>query len=872
MTACARQAVRAAGTHPAAIGLSGQMHGLVMTSARGRALRPALLWPDQRALGALRAYQRLDSGTLARLANPLAPGMAGPMLKWIAENEPRTYQAARWALQPKDWLRARLTGKFHAEPSDASATLLYDVPGDRWDLAAVSALGLDASLLAPLLPSSGAPAGQLTARAGTALGLPAGIPVAAGAADTAAAALGSGVAYCGDVQLTVGTGAQVIRPVAAADSRADAGINLYRSAAPEGWYHMGATLSAGLSLNWVRETMNATWDELYASAGHPGEAHDPLFVPHLSGERTPYSDPALRGSWTWLSLADDRTSLLRSALEGTAFAIRDALDALLGGQRPPHLRLAGGGTLAAGWRQLLADVLGLPLYAVDVPAASGRGAALLGARAAGLLSYADIQGPLAPATRLVAEPDPAATAFHAERHARFRRVVAALAAQAPAGGLRARRPRGRDSMTSLTGETLAQLNAGVARPRYDRRDVTTGIVHIGVGNFHRSHQAVYLDTLMNSGAALDWGICGIGLQPSNVAMRDALAAQDGLYTLVLRHGDGTWDPRVIGSIVEYLFAPDDPEAAIEKMAAPATRIVSLTVTEGGYNLDAVTGEFNPSDEAVLADLRPGAAPRTVFGLVTEALARRRARGVPAFTILSCDNIQGNGHVSRRAFTAFARLREPELADWITAHVRFPNCMVDRITPKTTEADRAELSRRFGIDDRWPVLCEPFTQWVLEDDFSRRPAAARRRRRAARSRRGALRADEAAAAQRQPPGAVPPGPPGRVPPRARGHHRPAVRAVPARLHDRRGHPDAAAGSRGGPGRVREPAHRAVLQPRGARHGGPAVRQRLRLHPQVPAARHQGAARRRRAGHPVRGRRRRLGPLRRGHRRERRAARA
>jgi mannitol 2-dehydrogenase len=272
-------------------------------------------------------------------------------------------------------------------------------------------------------------------------------------------------------------------------------------------------------------------------------------------------------------------------------------------------------------------------------------------------------------------------------------------------------------MTRLTEETLARLNADVAVPRYDRRDVTTGIVHIGVGNFHRSHQAMYIDTLMNNGAAMDWGICGIGLQPSNVAMRDALAAQDGLYTLVIRHGDGTWDARVIGSLTEYQFAPDDPEAAVEKMAAPATRIVSLTVTEGGYNLDAVTGDFNAADEAVIADLRQGAAPRTVFGLVTEALARRRARGVPAFTILSCDNIQGNGHVSKRAFTAFARLRDPGLADWIAGHVRFPNSMVDRITPKTTEADRAELSRRLGIDDQWPVLCEPFTQWVLEDDFA-----------------------------------------------------------------------------------------------------------------------------------------------------------
>ena len=182
MTACAREAVRAAGARPAAIGLSGQMHGLVLTvrRRRGAAPGPALgRQPGGRARW--RAYRRLGPAALARLANPLAPGMAGPLLAWIAEHEPRTYAAARWALQPKDWLRARLTGEFHAEPSDASATLLYDVPGDRWDLEVVSALGLDAGLLAPLLPSSGAPAGQLTAAAGAELGLPAGLPVAAGA-------------------------------------------------------------------------------------------------------------------------------------------------------------------------------------------------------------------------------------------------------------------------------------------------------------------------------------------------------------------------------------------------------------------------------------------------------------------------------------------------------------------------------------------------------------------------------------------------------------------------------------------------------------------------------------------------------------------
>jgi xylulokinase len=430
VAACARQAVREAGARPAAIGLSGQMHGLVLTAADGAALRPALLWADSRATGCLRAYRELSPGARARLANPLAPGMTGPMLTWIAANEPRAYAAARWALAPKDWLRGRLTGEVHAEPSDASATLLYDVPGDRWDLEVVSALGLDARLLAPLLPSAGAPAGQLTAAAGAELGLPAGLPVAAGAGDTAAAALGSGIGPA-DLQLTVGTGAQVIRPVTEPASRAGAGIHLYRSAAPAGWYQMGATVSAGLSLNWARQVMNATWDELYASAGQAAAPHDPIFVPHLAGERTPYLDPALRGAWTELSLAADRAALLRSALEGAAFAIRDALDALLGGHRPARLRLAGGGTLAPGWRQLLASVLGLPLYAVDVAAASGRGAALLGAQAAGLLSLADIQGPLAPAVHLVAEPDPALAAFHAERHLRFRQTIAALAATRP---------------------------------------------------------------------------------------------------------------------------------------------------------------------------------------------------------------------------------------------------------------------------------------------------------------------------------------------------------------------------------------------------------------------------------------------------------
>ena len=274
----------------------------------------------------------------------------------------------------------------------------------------------------------------------------------------------------------------------------------------------------------------------------------------------------------------------------------------------------------------------------------------------------------------------------------------------------------------LNARTLAEHAKRVPVPAYDRRLVTTGIVHIGVGGFHRAHQAMYLDTLMNEGTALEWGVCGVGVMPADRRMQQVMTAQDGLYTLVVKHSDGTWQPRVIGSIVEYLYAPDDPEAVIAKMTDQATRIVSLTITEGGYNIDDTSGGFDQTNPAVLADLKPGALPRTAFGLIIEALWRRRNLGVPPFTVLSCDNLQGNGRLARRMLTAFACLREPAIGDWIDQEVPFPSCMVDRITPETTDADRAEVRERLGIDDRWPVVCEPFTQWILEDDFpAGRPA-------------------------------------------------------------------------------------------------------------------------------------------------------
>jgi mannitol 2-dehydrogenase len=272
-------------------------------------------------------------------------------------------------------------------------------------------------------------------------------------------------------------------------------------------------------------------------------------------------------------------------------------------------------------------------------------------------------------------------------------------------------------MQPLNNHTLPDVPGPVSQPAYNRSRLTEGIVHFGVGGFHRAHQAMYLDRLMNAGKALDWAICGVGVLPSDLHMKKVMDSQDCLYTLTVKDADGTRQARIIGSITSYLFAPDNPEAVIEKMASPAIRIVSLTVTEGGYNFHHVTGEFNADNPDVVNDLQPGAAPRTTFGLITAALARRRQRGLAPFTVMSCDNIQGNGNVAREMFTAFAALKDPELGAWVQRNVPFPNSMVDRITPATTGEDRLAASREYGLDDAWPVVCEPFEQWVLEDNFS-----------------------------------------------------------------------------------------------------------------------------------------------------------
>jgi xylulokinase len=431
VAAAVREVVAKADAEPVAVGLSGQMHGVVPTDAAGAPVRPALLWSDSRAVAELGAYRRLPRTALARLANPLIPGMAGPMLAWLALHETDSYKSTRWALQPKDWVRARLTGEFRSEPSDASATLLYDVFGDTWDTEIVQAIGLDPEMLAPLLATSGERAGELLPAVAGELGLTAGIPVAAGAADTAAAALGSGLVRRGDAQLTIGTGAQIVTPVphpaASGGGDAEPVTHLYRAATDVGWYWMAAILNAGLVLDWVRTVLGASWPQLYAAAATPAQPDDPMFLPHLNGERTPYLDPAMRGAWVGLSPRHDRTALLRVALEGVALAIRDALTELRAAGAAAHdLRLAGGGSTEAAWRQLLSDVLGSTLRPVDVAAASGRGAALLGARAAGLLDEPSLLALLPPAGDPAAAPRAAEAAYHTERHALFQRRVRAL--------------------------------------------------------------------------------------------------------------------------------------------------------------------------------------------------------------------------------------------------------------------------------------------------------------------------------------------------------------------------------------------------------------------------------------------------------------
>lgn len=274
-------------------------------------------------------------------------------------------------------------------------------------------------------------------------------------------------------------------------------------------------------------------------------------------------------------------------------------------------------------------------------------------------------------------------------------------------------------MPRLHPDALPDLPADVACPRYRREALRAGIVHLGVGAFHRAHVAVVNEAAVQAGGDLCWGTVGVSLRAADT--RDALKPQDGLYTLALRDVAGDGSAResltIVGNLLDVLVAPEDPQAVLERIAHPDTRIVSLTITEKGYHHDPATGALRRDDADIAHDLLHPGAPRTMPGFVVHALDLRRRRGLMPVTLLSCDNLPANGEMLRGIVLAFAQAVDADLRDWIETHCTFPNSMVDRIVPRTTDADRERIGARLDVLDAWPVVGEPFLEWVVEDRFA-----------------------------------------------------------------------------------------------------------------------------------------------------------
>jgi xylulokinase len=356
-----------------AVAVAGQMHGVVLTDERGAPLRPAILWLDQRAATEAATYAELPCEYTAGLGNRPSPGMAGPLLCWLMTHEPCTVRAAWWALQPKDWLRLRLTGQAATDPTDASGTLLFDLARNAWSGPLIEKLGVPREKLPPVRDSASL-AGPLLPGPAADLGLRPGIPVAVGAADTAAALLAAGL-RADEAMLNLGSGGQWV--VLEQEFRPADTTNLYR-AVGGGYYRLAPVQNVGVTLDWVRNLLGATWEELYDTAARPPRADAPRFDPYLSPERW---NPAATGAWTGLALAHEREDLMRSALDGVAGLLRQRLDDLRAeGHAPLRVILGGGGTTNRAWRALLAEALGLPLRAAPATWLTPTGAARLAAR------------------------------------------------------------------------------------------------------------------------------------------------------------------------------------------------------------------------------------------------------------------------------------------------------------------------------------------------------------------------------------------------------------------------------------------------------------------------------------------------------------
>jgi xylulokinase len=370
----------------AAMAVAGQMHGVVLVDDRGAPLRQAILWLDQRAAAEAATYQELPCEYTSVLGNRPSPGMAGPLLSWLMTHEPCTVRAAWWALQPKDWLRLRLTGQAATDPTDASGTLLFDLARNAWADPLIEKLGLPGEKLPPVRRSADI-GGHLLRGPAADLGLPPGIPVAVGAADTAAALFAAGLG-ADEAMLNLGSGGQwVVRedsfqPPGTASppgtTRPPDSTNLYR-AVGDGYYRLAPVQNVGVTLDWVRNLVGATWDELYDTASRPRRPDAPRFDPYLSPERW---NPGATGAWTGLTLSHQREDLMRSALDGVAGLLRERLDDLrAAGHAPRRVILGGGGTANPAWRALLARALGLPLRDAATSWLTATGAARLAAEA-----------------------------------------------------------------------------------------------------------------------------------------------------------------------------------------------------------------------------------------------------------------------------------------------------------------------------------------------------------------------------------------------------------------------------------------------------------------------------------------------------------
>ena len=415
----------------AAVGLTGQMHSSVFLDGAGEVIRPALLWNDARTAEQRRHITRTlgMDGLRDMLGNLPLEGFTAPKVVWLMQNEPANYARLRTLLLPKDYIRYRLTGDYATDPSDAAGTLLYDVRRRRWSKAALDALGLDASVL-PRVAGSTQITGEVSAEGAAMLGIAAGTPVVGGGADNAAGAVGCGAVSEGVMQASIGTSGTLLLPTREPRVAPDMNLHTFCHAVPDMWYLMGTVLSAGGALGWLRDVVapGASYEALTAEAAATAAGSEGLlFLPYLSGERTPHNDANARGVFFGLSLAHRRAHLVRAVIEGACFALRDSLELMREqGASPAEARAIGGGARSGFWMQTLADVFNMPIAAAQPAAGAAYGAALLAMVGCGM--FGDVESAVRACVRtsVVAEPNPARAAEYDEIYDGYRRLYPAL--------------------------------------------------------------------------------------------------------------------------------------------------------------------------------------------------------------------------------------------------------------------------------------------------------------------------------------------------------------------------------------------------------------------------------------------------------------